>query len=162
MFHFYGGIVIGIPLIVIQILHYFHSDNPYKNLMVFFYLIFTLVFALSYYIDAELTMMFNMWKYHRVEFQKHFPQKVRLFVATVFSMIWLLLVQVFIFYLITCLDAVGDGDMAMHDYTETEGVCPRIFTVMRYANQSPNGSSFQFAMYDMQMLIPVAVFLWLD
>ena len=87
---------------------------------------------------------------------------MRLFVGTVFSMIWLLLVQVFIFYLITCLDAIGDNDMAMHDYTQSEGICPRIFTVMTYANQSPNGSSFQFAMYDMQMLIPVAVFLWLD
>ena len=117
LLHFYGGILMGIPFVVIQILHYFHLSSPYMNLPVFFYLIYALVFALSYYIDAELTLMYKMWKFHRVEFKKHFSQMVRLFVGTVFSMIWLLFVQVFIFYLITCFDALGAEDVAMYDYT---------------------------------------------
>ena len=160
------GVGVGIPLIVIQILHYVHSiDFTYKPLIIFSYLIFALVFALGYYIDAELTLMYNMWKFHRVEFKKHFWQMVRLFVATVFSMVWLLVVQIYIFYLMTCLNGMGGGDYAMFDMFSqyaAEGFCPKILTVMTYANKSPNGSSFCFAMYDCQMLIPVAVFLWLD
>ena len=115
--HFYLGIVIGIPFIVSYILIYFHLPLTYKNLFVFAYVVFTLVFALGYYIDAELTLMFNMWKFHRVEFNKHFGQMVRLFVGTVFSMIWLLAVQIFIFYLMTCLDALVGKDHAMFEYS---------------------------------------------
>ena len=41
------------------------------------------------------------------------------------------------------------GESAMQDFTQTEGICPTALNLMTFANKSPNGSSFQFALYDM-------------
>lgn len=121
------------------------------------------VFVMSYYQYNVLSLLMNMYKFHRIEFKKHFCKMIRLFIFTEFALLWMCAVELCLLYEFLCTKAYLKDNLAMFDVFSTEeDVCFRIIDFFGRFNKNSNIASMPFALYYIQLLLPVVVFLMFD
>ena len=121
------------------------------------------VLVMAYYQDSVLNLLINMYKFHRLEFKKHFWKMMRLFIFTEFGLLWMCVIELLVTYEATCLKAYLKDNEAMFDDTLTEeSFCPHILHYFEKFNKNTNVASMQFALYYFQLLLPVIIFLMFD
>ena len=92
----------------------------------FCYWVFATVFILSQYNASVLSLMQQIYRYHKLEFTNHIKQMLVLFIATNVSLLLFLQMQLYSFWDLICLKAKYTGEAAMFDYEDENdsSFCP--------------------------------------
>ena len=108
-------IAIGMPNIIFLLIRIFYEKNYYILIGIHLYTLCSTVLVMSYYQDSVLNLLLNMYKFHRIEFKKHFWKMMRLFIFTEFGLLFMCTVEFLLMYEASCLKAYLKDDEAMFD-----------------------------------------------
>ena len=104
-----------------------------------------------------------MYKFHRIEFKKHFWKMIRLLIFTEIGLLLMCSITLSNIYQLYCLNAYVKDNKAMYDVTQTDdNICSNIVSYVQYLNKNDKVASTQFVIYYFQLLLPVVIFLMFD